>query len=136
MGINAQKIKKWTNMMLGNSSYHVNQDEGKIYSKEHIEGYYNNLTEKVSKFGLPGNTIPVTTVDSGEKIFFSIAIFQYGLAAYDLILLNNGRKEDLVSKVLACADWAVDNQQADGSWITFIFFNGSRGGNISAITGV
>ena len=88
MGINKQKIKKWTNMLLGNSPYHVNQNEGKAYSKTEICGYYNNLTEKVSRFGLPGDTVPMTVVDSGEKTYFSIAIFQYGLAAYDLLLLN------------------------------------------------
>lgn len=121
MGINRQKIKKWTNMLLGKSSYHVNQDEGKIYSKEEIKGYYNNLTEKVSRFGLPGDMIPSTTVDSGETLYFSIAIFQYGLAAYDLLLLKQGDKADLEAKVLACANWAIENQQNNGSWVTFAY---------------
>lgn len=119
MGINKQKIKKWTNMLLGNSPYHVNQNEGKAYSKTEICGYYNNLTEKVSRFGLPGDTVPMTVVDSGEKIYFSIAIIQYGLAAYDLLLLNQGDAEDLRSKVLSCAKWTVENQEENGGWITF-----------------
>lgn len=123
MGVNLQKIKKWTNMIMGNSSYHVNQDEGKIYSKSEIKGYYNNLTEKVSRFGLKGDTIPTTVVDSGKTIYFSIAIFQYGLAAYDLLLLKQGDLEDLKSKVISCANWAVKNQQEDGSWITFAYEN-------------
>lgn len=123
MGINIQKLKKWTNMIMGNSSYHVNQDEGKVYSKTEIRGYYNNLTEKVSRFGLQGDTIPTTVVDSGEIIYFPIAIFQYGLAAYDLLLLNQGSVSDLSSKVIACANWAVKNQQFDGSWITFAYEN-------------
>ena len=121
MGINRQKIKKWTNMILGKSSYHVNQDEGKVYSKTEIQGYYNNLTEKVSRFGLPGDTIPTTTVDSGETLYFPIAIFQYGLAAYDLLLLKQGDEADLKSKIIACANWAVENQQEDGSWVTFAY---------------
>lgn len=33
MGVNFQKIKKWINMMIGKSSYHVNQNKEKIYSK-------------------------------------------------------------------------------------------------------
>lgn len=121
MGINFHKIKKWTNMMLGKSSYHVNQNEGKVYSKIDIKGYYNNLTEKVSRFGLSGDTIPKTIVDSGETIYFPIAIFQYGLAAYDLLLLKQGDEADLKSKIIACANWAVENQQEDGSWITFAY---------------
>lgn len=123
MGLNRHKLKKWANMILGNSSYHVNQDEGKTYSKTEIEGYYNNLTEKITKFGLPGNEIPITTVDTGEKLHFPIAIFQYGLAAYDLYLLKKGDIEEMKSKVIACADWAVENQQDDGSWITFAYEN-------------
>lgn len=122
MGINIQKIKKWTNMLLGKSSYHVNQDEGKIYSKKEIKGYYNNLTEKVTKYGLSTNEIPKTTVDTGESIYFSIAIFQYGLAAYDLYLLDNNKKE-MLEKAMVCANWAVDNQNEDGSWITFEYEN-------------
>lgn len=121
MSINIQKIKKWINMILGNSSYHVNQDEGKCYSKSEIRGYYNNLTEKITRFGLKGNDIPKTVVDSGEELFFSIAIFQYGLAAYDLFLLNDSDKDNMRMKVLACADWAVENQNYDGGWETFAY---------------
>lgn len=121
MGVNVQKIKKWTKMLLGNSSYHVNQSEGLIYSKSEVAGYYNNLTEKVTRFGLNGNEIPKTVVDSGEELYFSIAIFQYGLAAYDLFLLNN--ESEMLGKTIACADWAVKNQQEDGSWVTFLYEN-------------
>lgn len=121
MSVNIQKLKKWTNMLLGKSSYHVNQNEGLIYSKTEIKGYYNNLTEKVTRFGLEGNQIPTTVVDSGEELYFSIAIFQYGLAAYDLYLLNND--VEMAEKTLACAEWAVTNQQQDGSWVTFFYEN-------------
>ena len=121
MSINIQKIKKWVNMMLGNSSYHVNQDEGKIYSTTEIKGYYNNLTEKVTRFGLQGDQVPKTVVDTGDEILFPIAIFQYGLAAYDLFLLGEGDREDRASKVIACANWALNNQQSDGSWKTFSY---------------
>lgn len=121
MSVNLQKIKKWTNMMLGKSSYHVNQDEGKLYSKTEVKGYYNNLTEKITKFGKPGVLVPKTVVDTGEEIYFSIAIFQYGLAAYDLYLEN--QTEEMKSIVLACADWAVENQDREGRWVTFAYEN-------------
>lgn len=121
MSINLHKIKKWFYMMTGNSVYHVNQSKGRVYSKEDIKGYYNDLTEKITRFGLEGDTIPATIVDSGEKIYFPIAIFQYGLAAYDLLLLNQGNIEDLKSKVASCANWATDNQNEDGSWTTFAY---------------
>jgi hypothetical protein len=108
-------------MVLGKSIYHVNQDEGKCYSKQKIEGYYNNLTEKVSKCQDQKGSVPKTIMDTGEEILFSIAIFQYGLGAYDLYLMND--EASMLENSLVCADWAVDNQQEDGSWITFDFIN-------------
>lgn len=121
MGVNLFKIKKWTKMLRGNSVYHVNQNEGKYYSKTEVKGYYNNLTDKVLLFGKKGNEIPITTVDTGENIYFSIAIFQYGLAAYDLYLASDKKDSSMLDKVIACANWGVENQQEDGSWVTFAF---------------
>ena len=121
MGVNLQKVKKWTNMMLGKSSYHVNQNEGKYYSKTEVKGYYNNLTEKITRFGKDGVLVPTTVVDTGEEIYFSIAIFQYGLAAYDLYLENSS--ESMKDIVLACAEWAVQNQDKEGRWVTFAYEN-------------
>ena len=97
----------------------VNQDEGKCYSKDCIEGYYNNLTDKVSKFGLSGNELPISEPAPGIKMYFSIAIFQYGLAAYDLFLLT--KEKSYLGKVKACAEWAVSNQDPNGGWKTFTY---------------
>lgn len=119
MGISVYKIKKWTKMILGNSISHVNQGEGKIYSKEEVKGYYNDLTEKVTKRENIGSEVPLSSVDTGEKINFSIEIFQYGLGAYDLYLLNDDKS--MIEKVKASADWAVNNQNEDGSWVTFAY---------------
>ena len=118
MSVSIYKIKKWAKMLSGKSSMHVNQDEGKCYSREKILGYYNNLTEKISRFG-NGEIIPKSVVDTGEEVYFSIAIFQYGLAAYDLYLLNED--DSMLEIVKGCADWAIENQQEDGRWVTFAF---------------
>lgn len=123
MSVNLFKIKKWANMLRGNSVYHVNQNEGKYYSKTSVEGYYNNLTDKVLLFGKNGNDVPTTTVDTGETIYFSIAIFQYGLASYDLYLASDKKDSSMLEKVIACANWGVDNQQEDGAWVTFAYEN-------------
>lgn len=123
MGVNFFKIKKWTNMLLGNSVYHVNQDEGKYYSKNEVRGYYNNLMDKVRLYGLQGAEIPTTTVDTGDTIFFSIAIFQYGLASYDLYLASGKEDKSLLDKVIACANWGVKNQLSNGAWVTFAYEN-------------
>lgn len=108
-------------MMLGKSAYHVNQSEGKLYSKTEVKGYYNNLTEKITKYGKPGVLVPKTVVDTGEELYFSIAVFQYGLAAYDLYLEEGS--EEMRQIVIACADWAADNQDDQGRWVTFAFEN-------------
>lgn len=117
MGISRYKIKKWFNMVIGKSISHVNQNIGKVYSKDDICGYYNDLTEKVIKRSFNGNKVPKSMVDTGEEIYFSIEIFQYGLGAFDLYLLNNDKS--MLEKTIACANWAIDNQQENGSWITF-----------------
>ncbi len=120
MGVSVYKIKKWYKMLAGKSISHVNQGVGTCYSKTEVAGYYNDLTEKVTKDD-PDILVPQYYVDTGEKIYFSIGVFQYGLAAYDLYLKTG---EDIYKrKLLACADWAVDNQQEDGGWVTFAYKN-------------
>lgn len=122
MGISIFKVKKWANMLAGKSIYHVNQGVGRVYSIEKVEGYYNDLTEKVTRGEeLPPGEVPMTIVDSGDQIHFPIAIFQYGLGAYDLYLLN--QDPQMLEKMRVCADWAVDNQEQSGGWNTFSFEN-------------
>ena len=50
-------------------------------------------------------------------MYFPIAIFQYGLGAYDLWLET--KKRDYYNTFLAMADWAVCNQEESGAWNTF-----------------
>lgn len=123
MAVSIYKIKKWCSMLSGNSVHHVNQDEGKYYVRNGIEGYYNNLTEKVTRFGQKDASVPTSFVDTGEKIYFSIEIFQYGLASYDLYLDSDKKDNSMLEKVIACANWGVENQQEDGSWVTFAYEN-------------
>lgn len=110
-------------MLIGHSVYHVHQGVGKIYSKNDIKGYYNDLTEKITRFGRNDNNVPKTYVDTGEEIEFSIAIFQYGLASYDLYLLSGKQDKNAFVKMISCAEWAISNQQEDGAWVTFAYEN-------------
>ena len=73
-----------------------------------VAGYYNDLTEKVTKDD-PDILVPKYYVDTGEKVYFSIGIFQYGLAAYDLYLKTSEAAYE--KKFISCAEWALDNQQ-------------------------
>ena len=118
MSISIYKIQKWYKMMTGKSISHVNQGVGTCYSKNDVAGYYNDLTEKVTKDD-PNILVPKYHVDAGEEIYFSIGVFQYGLAAYDLYLTTHD--EVYKNKLIACANWAVENQQDDGGWITFAY---------------
>ncbi len=121
MSVNLYKLKKWKDMLLGKSIHHVTQDEGTMYAKDEVKGYYNNLTLKVINSGIADNSVPMYHVDSGEKLYFSIGIFQYGLGAYDLYLKNNDK--NMLEKTVNCADWALENQQNDGGWQTFAHEN-------------
>ncbi len=118
MAISLYKIKKWYKMLAGKSISHVEQGPGSRYSKEKVAGYYNDLTQKVLRDD-PDILVPQYFVDTGEKIWFSIGVFQYGLGAYDLFLQTG--EDRFRQKVLACADWAVEHQQKDGSWVTFAY---------------
>ena len=120
MGVSIYKIKKWYKMMTGESISHVNQGVGTCYSRTAVAGYYNDLTQKVTRDD-PDILVPRYFVDTGEEIYFSIGIFQYGLAAYDLFLTTHD--EVYKNKLIACANWAIDNQQADGGWSTFTYKN-------------
>ena len=120
MSISIYKIKKWYKMLSGKSIFHVNQGAGTCYSKTEVAGYYNDLTDKVTKDD-PDILVPKYYVDSGEELYFSIGVFQYGLAAYDLFLKTGDRCYK--KKVLACAKWALENQQENGGWVTFAFEN-------------
>ena len=108
MSISIYKIKKWYKMMTGKSISHVNQGVGTCYSKTEVAGYYNDLTEKITRDD-PNMLVPKYYVDTGEEIYFSIGVFQYDLAAYDLFLTTHD--EIYKNKVIACADWAIENQQ-------------------------
>ena len=106
-------------MIRGKSILHVNQEEGKYYSFDEIKGYFNDLTEKVTKDKENYNSLEVIKYP-GEIHYFPIAVFQYGLACYDLYLSNCDDKELMLSKFMVHLNWAFDNQNKNGSWDTFV----------------
>lgn len=110
--------KRWLRMLSGQSVTAIAQKEGKCYSIEKIEGYYNDLTGKVSSGTLLDDEgIPITQVSNNEFVHFPIAIFQYGLGCYDLFLKT---QEDVyIKKFQLIANWAVSNIREDGSWDSF-----------------
>ena len=109
-------------MLAGTSILHVNQGVGKIYSKNDIGGYYNDLTEKVLRGkNLQKVKIPRLQLKNGQEVVFPIAVFQYGLGAYDLYLIE--KKEIYINKFKLTADWALANQEENGAWNNFFFNN-------------
>lgn len=120
MSLSIYNIKRWIKMFLGTSIEHVDQGVGKLYSKFEIKGYYNDLTQKVLKTPKYEELLlPKLQLQSGEKVYFPISIFQYGLGAYDLYLLEG--KIIYLEIFKKCVDWALDNQNINGSWDTFFF---------------
>ena len=117
MGLSIYNIKKWTKMIIGKSILHVNQPIGSVYSKNEVRGYYNDLTEKVLKGNLKENELPKTEKSNGEWIEFPIAIFQYGLGAYDLYLIN--KDEKYLKIFFNTIEWARNKQLDNGGWESF-----------------
>ena len=121
MGLSIYNIKKWYNMLTGNSIMHVNQDMGKCFVPDKLEGYFNNMTEKVTKDPetLAKKTIPMTTDEAAGVVYFPVAIFQYGLGAFDLYLMT--KEEKYISQFWKCVEFAVANQEESGAWNNFGF---------------
>lgn len=121
MGLSVYNIKKWFKMLSGKSIMHVNQDLGKCFVIGEIRGYFNDLTEKVTKQPelIEKGELPVTTDEKAGTVIFPIAIFQYGLGAYDLFLLTN--EERYLTQFKKSVDWAVNNQKDFGAWDNFGF---------------
>lgn len=120
MKLSKYNIKRWFNMFTGRSIQHVNQNFGQVYSTYEIKGYYNDLTLKVlndlNKYEL---VIPLIDTEFRRNIEFPIAIFQYGLGSYDLFLIKGNKI--FLEKFKLISDWAVKNQNTNGSWDNFSF---------------
>lgn len=123
MSLSKSNIQRWYNMLTGKSIWHVNQSIGEFFSVNEVRGYYNNLTEKVIKMPdiLDNNELPLLELESGEKVFFPVAIFQYGLGAYDLFLQTQDERYE--RKFMQCVDWTIAHQDAQGRWNNFSHYN-------------
>lgn len=119
MGLSIKNIKKWWKMINGKSIGHVQQNIGKIYSFKEIKGYYNDLTNKVLKDNENYNKLEVIKYKENKE-YFPIAVFQYGLACYDLFLLKGDDYQLMEQKFLIHLDWCYKQQLDDGSWKNFI----------------
>ncbi len=121
MGISIFNIKKWYRMVTGKSVLHVNQDMGKCFVPGEVKGYFNNLTEKVTKEPelLENDSLPLLITEKGEKVSFPVGIFQYGLGAYDLYLETS--EEKYLVKFKQSVDWCFVHQLENGAWDNFSF---------------
>ena len=113
------QIKRWYLMITGKSVWHVNQDIGKCFSKDSIRGYYNNMIEKVTKMPdlLESDDLPKFSYKNGEYTYFPVAIFQYGLGAYDLYLQTSDERYE--KKFMQVVTWAIEHQDDKGRWNNF-----------------
>lgn len=121
MALNLYNIRKWYRMIAGKSVMHVNQDIGKTFDKDSLQGYYNNMTEKVTSLPnlLHTEALPLYRTPSGKDITFPVDVFQYGLGAYDLFLITGD--DAYKEKFMQCCKWAVEHQEESGAWNTFFF---------------
>lgn len=107
-------------MLTGRSILHVNQDMGRCFVPNELKGYFNNLTEKVTKAPELLNTDELPRMPSEKGLIeFPVGIFQYGLGSYDLYLLTN--EEVYKNKFIQCADWALIKQTKEGAWKNFSY---------------
>lgn len=119
MALTLYNIKKWYKMVTGRSVLHVNQDIGKCFSTQTVKGYYNNLTDKVKMQPelLGTDALPKIVLEGGKEVVFPVAIFQYGLGAYDLYLTTGD--EQYLKKFLQSVEWTSTHQEDNGAWQNF-----------------
>lgn len=113
------QIKRWYLMLTGKSVWHVNQDIGKCFAKDEIRGYYNNMTEKVTKMPelLDTEEMPRLNLAEGKFTYFPVAIFQYGFGCYDLWLQTKDNR--YIRKFMQCVEWTKEHQDEKGRWNNF-----------------
>lgn len=114
------QIKRWYLMLTGKSIWHVNQDIGKSFAVDTIKGYYNNMTEKVTKLPdlLENEGLPLLNT-GGKDVEMPVAIFQYGLGSYDLYLQTGENR--YLNKFNQTVKWAIEHQDDKGRWNTFFY---------------
>ncbi|WP_249029414.1 D-glucuronyl C5-epimerase family protein [Tannockella kyphosi] len=111
-------LKRWTKIITGRNRVAIPQGVGKIYSKNEILGYYNDLTGKVNDDTLLDDQgIPLNLIGNGDLVYFPISIFQYALGMWDKFLLE--KDNSYKNKFLQLAEWVILNQKNDGSWNCF-----------------
>lgn len=111
-------IKRWISILNGKTAVALPQRKGKAYSLTEVKGFYNDLTLKVGNgTDTDEEGIPMSLLGGNKHVYFPIAIFQYGLANYDLWLLN----KDEVKKYIfyKTVKWALENQDERGAWNCF-----------------
>lgn len=119
MSVSVFQIKRWLKMVSGRSPEHVNQTLGQCFSKDKIEGYYNNLTPKVliEPHWLKSEEMVTLKRPDGSRIVFPVAMFQYALGCYDLYLQTDGTIYR--DKFMQYAEWTLEHQDTAGRWDNF-----------------
>lgn len=111
-------LRRWAKILGGGTAVAVEQGRGRVCEPGELRGYWNDLTGKVSSDTLlDEGGVPLSVIAGGERVHFPIAIFQYALGCSDLYLLEC--KEEHLNALRVCAEWAAENQRADGSWDAF-----------------
>lgn len=111
-------LQKWLKMITGKNVFHMRQVAGYYYSKDSVNGYYSDLRHKVTRnIFIDDKGIPINITNEGNKIYFPITIFQYGLGAYDLYLETKDKKH--INKFYNSVKWALESQEDSGAWDAF-----------------
>lgn len=111
-------LKRWFKIATGKNVVAIDQGVGKIWNKQELRGYYNDLTGKISeKVKVDSKGIPINVISTGESVYFPITIFQFGLGLWDKYLLTQDNKYK--EWFYEIANWIVENQKDNGAWDCF-----------------
>lgn len=105
---------KWIKMLCGEDVLHVEQALGKNFVPAELQGYFNDLTDKVLRCEtIDESDLPCNYTNTGEKCRLIVAVLQYGLGSYDLYLSTSEKK--YYDKFIASVNYIAEKQKEDGS---------------------
>src|SRR5574344_571102 len=109
-------LKKWTKMLFNKSNMYAPQPIGSYFSTNEIEGYYNDLTQKVFREKVAFGELPIDE-ETGRTTSFPIQVFQFGLGSFDCYLQT--KNERYLESFWKCVNFATSTVNHEGGWITF-----------------
>ncbi len=120
-GLYLRMASRYARMFAGNSYAHRDQGLGKHFVPGRLCGYFNDLSFKTEWRGpVDDRGLPLLRSPGGKLIHHPIVLLQKGLGHWDRWLGSEGHSPEHRASFVQIADWALDSQEDNGGWETWL----------------